>query len=188
MIFTHTPLDGAYLIEPERLSDERGFFARVFCNDEFREAGISFEIAQANVSMNTHRGTVRGMHYQAVPYQEAKCVRCTKGAIYDVIIDIRPESPTFTKWIGIELTDENRQTLFVPEGFAHGFQTLRENTEVFYLMSTPYEATSGRGVRHDDPRFDIDWPVEVSMISEKDNSWPTFDEVKIRRDLDLPKE
>jgi len=188
MIFTPTPLDGAYLIEPERLSDERGFFARVYCEDEFREAGISFEIVQANVSMNTHKGTVRGMHYQAAPHQEAKCVRCVKGAMYDVIIDLRPESPTFTKWTGVELTEENRQTLFVPEGFAHGFQTLHDNTEVFYLMSAPYEDASGRGVRHNDPKFNINWPIEVRMISEKDNSWPTFDQEIIRRDLGLPEE
>jgi dTDP-4-dehydrorhamnose 3,5-epimerase len=176
MIFRETRLKGAFIIEPERLEDERGFFARTFCLEEFKAHGIHFQVVQCNISFNKKKGTLRGMHYQIAPYEEAKLVRCTRGAIYDVIIDLRPESPTFKQWIAVELTAENHQMLYVPEGFAHGFQTLEDNTEVFYQMSEFYHPECVRGVRWDDPAFGIEWPpVEQRIISPKDQEYPNFE-------------
>ena len=147
MIFTETRLAGAYLIEPERIEDERGFFARTWCRDEFERHGLNPRLVQCNVSYNARRGTLRGMHYQAKPHEEAKLVRCTRGAIYDVIVDLRPDSPTYRQWVAAELTAENRRMLYIPEGFAHGFQTLADETEVFYQMSELFHPESARGVR-----------------------------------------
>lgn len=173
MIFTPVELAGAWVIEPERLKDERGFFARTFCQREFESRGMKPHVAQCNISFNHHKGTVRGMHYQE-PSGEAKLVRCTKGAIYDVIIDLRPGSPTFRKHFGVVLSEENRSMLYIPEMFAHGFQTMEENTEVFYQMSEFYIPDNSKGVRWDDPAFAIQWPHDVSVISERDRTYPNF--------------
>ena len=158
MRFTETRLKGAFIIEPERLEDERGFFARTFCQKEFGAHGLNSKIVQCNVSYNKHKGTLRGMHYQAPPMAEAKLVSCTRGAIYDVIIDLQPESPTYCQWFAEELNAENSKMIYIPEGFAHGFQTLEDETEVFYQMSEFYSPEHARGVRWDDPAFGIKWP------------------------------
>lgn len=172
MIFAETRLKGAFLLDLERLADERGFFARSWCRDEFAEHALNTDLVQCNVSFNTRKGTLRGMHYQAPPHEEAKLVRCTSGAIYDVIIDMRPESATFRQWIGVELTADNRRMLYIPEGFAHGFQTLEGNTEVFYQMSAFYHPESSRGVRFDDPLLAISWPLADPILSDKDRAYP----------------
>jgi dTDP-4-dehydrorhamnose 3,5-epimerase len=174
VIFTETKLNGVCIIEIEKLRDHRGFFARVWCQKEFEEHNLVSRIKQANVSYNKTKGTLRGMHYQVTPYEETKLVRCTKGSIYDVIIDLRPASPTYTQWIGVELTAGNYKMLYVPENFAHGFQTLEDDTEVTYQVSQFYTPGSERGIRWDDPAFSIDWPIEVQVISDKDKSWPDF--------------
>ena len=175
MKFTETKLKGAYIIEPELIKDERGFFARSWCQKEFTERGLNHNLVQCNISFNHKKGTLRGMHYQAKPYEEAKLVRCTMGAIYDVIIDIRLESLTFKQWVAVELTAENRKMLYIPEGMAHGFQTLVDNTEVFYQMSEFYHSESATGLRWDDPTFGIVWPqASQIIISEKDKSYPNF--------------
>lgn len=175
MIFSETKLKGAFIIEPERIGDERGFFARTFCHKEFEDHGLNPKVVQCNVSFNTKRGTLRGMHYQVAPYEEAKLVRCTRGAIYDVILDLRQESITFGKWEATELTEENRKMVYAPEGFAHGFQTLEDNTEVLYQMSEFYHPECARGVRWNDLTFSIEWPIDVKTISEKDKSFGLFD-------------
>ena len=174
MIFTEAELRGAFIIEPERLEDERGFFARSFCQREFEDHGLNPKVAQCNISFNQKRGTLRGMHYQAPPYQEEKLVRCTKGAIYDVIIDLRPYSPTFRRWTAADLTEENRRMIYVPAGFAHGFQTLEDETEVFYQMSEFYHPECARGVRWDDPAFGIEWNISKPIISMRDRRYPDF--------------
>lgn len=176
MIFTETPLQGAYLIDVERIEDSRGFFSRSWCQKEFSEYGLETNLVQCNISFNKQKGTLRGMHYQAEPYSEAKLVRCTMGAIYDVIVDLRPSSKTFKKWFGVELTAENRRALFVPVGFAHGFQTLTDSSEVFYQMSEFFYPEYARGVRWDDPAFGIKWHKETLTISERDQSYPDFQE------------
>jgi dTDP-4-dehydrorhamnose 3,5-epimerase len=177
--FTETKLKGAYIIEPELITDERGFFARSWCQKEFTERGLNANLVQCNISFNLKKGTLRGMHYQAKPYEEAKLVRCTMGAIYDVIIDLRPESSTFKQWIAVELTAENRKMLYIPEGMAHGFQTLVDSTEVFYQMSEFYQAESASGVRWDDPTFAIQWLGTHFIISKKDNSYNLFVESQL---------
>jgi dTDP-4-dehydrorhamnose 3,5-epimerase len=174
MIFTETRLQGAFIIDIDRIEDERGFFARTWCQREFEAYGLCTLLAQCNISFNKHKGTLRGMHYQAAPYAEAKLVRCTMGAIYDVIIDLRPESPTFRHWLSLELTADNRRMLFIPQGFAHGFQTLANDTEVFYQMSQFYAPEYARGVRWDDPAFRVSWPAEKRIISERDRGFPDF--------------
>ena len=175
MIFIETELKGAFIIEPEQLEDERGFFARTFDQKEFEAHGLNPRVAQCNISFNRKKGTLRGMHYQIAPYEEAKLVSCSRGAIHDVIIDLRPNSPTLKQWIAVELTAENRRMLYVPEGFAHGFQTLEDNTEVFYQMSEFYHPECAKGVRWDDPAFGIEWPrVEKRIISEKDLCHPMW--------------
>jgi dTDP-4-dehydrorhamnose 3,5-epimerase len=174
MITTETELYNAYIIDLKKKEDERGFFTRSFCEKKLLENGISFQIAQVNISYNDDKHTLRGMHYQADPYGEAKLVRCPKGAIFDVIIDLRVGSPTFMEWTGIELTEQNLRMLYVPEGFAHGFITLEDETEVVYLMSEFYKPEAGRGVRWNDPAFAIDWPATPKVISDKDKSWPDF--------------
>jgi dTDP-4-dehydrorhamnose 3,5-epimerase len=174
VIFTETTLRGAHIIEPERHADERGFFARVFCQQEFEQHGIVFSVAQCNLSVNRKKGTLRGMHYQAEPYAEAKLVRCTAGAIYDVMIDLRVASPTFMRWVATELTAENRRMHFVPRGFAHGFQTLDDDSEVFYHMSALYRHDAARGCRWDDSAFGIEWPPGPRVISDRDRAFPDF--------------
>lgn len=172
MIFRETALKGAYTIELEPHSDERGQFVRTWCQDEFRRHGIDMAFVQNAVSINTQRGTLRGLHWQAAPHEEAKLVRCARGAVYDVIVDIRPDSTTFGQWLGLTLTARTQIMLFVPTGFAHGFQTLEDDTEVSYQLSIGYAASSGRGLRFDDPALAIDWPLPVSRISDRDRSWP----------------
>jgi dTDP-4-dehydrorhamnose 3,5-epimerase len=175
MFFHETRLSGAYVIEPERREDERGFFARTWCQREFTEHGLNPRLVQCNISFNRWRGTLRGMHFQTEPYAEAKLVRCTMGAIYDVIIDLRPDSPTYTAWVAVELTTENRTMLYIPEGFAHGFQTLTDDSEVFYQMAEFYQPAAAQGVRWDDPAFGIAWPAtEQRIISAKDQAFPDF--------------
>jgi dTDP-4-dehydrorhamnose 3,5-epimerase len=174
VIFSETKLKGAFVIEIQKLTDNRGFFARSWCQNEFSEHGLTARILQVNISYNIKKGTLRGMHYQATPYEETKLVRCTKGAIYDVIIDLRPDSPTYSQWIGVHLTADNYKMLYVPENFAHGFQVLEDNTEATYQVSQFYTPGSERGIRWDDPKFGIDWPMEVRVISEKDGSWPLY--------------
>jgi dTDP-4-dehydrorhamnose 3,5-epimerase len=174
MIFTTTKLMNAYFIEPEKKCDARGFFARVWCQKEFAEHGLISHLVQINMSYNKQWGTLRGMHYQAEPFQESKLVRCTRGAIYDVIIDLRQHSPTYRQWLGVKLTADDYKMLYVPEGFAHGFQTLEDNTEVVYQVSEFYAPQSEGGVRYDDPAFGIVWPVEVQVISDKDRNWPDY--------------
>jgi dTDP-4-dehydrorhamnose 3,5-epimerase len=175
MIFAETDLRGAYLVDLEHREDDRGFFARAWCATEFAAHGLSTRLVQANISFNTRPGTLRGMHYQVEPHAEAKLVRCTRGAIYDVIIDLRPDSPTYKRWVGVELTAENRRALYVPEGFAHGYQTLVAGTETFYQVSEFYAPEAERGVRWDDPAFGIEWPDPGNAIlSDKDACWPDF--------------
>jgi dTDP-4-dehydrorhamnose 3,5-epimerase len=174
VIFAPLRLSGAFVIELDRQEDERGFFARTWSRSEFEEHGLNPKIEQCSVSFNRRRGTLRGMHYQAAPYEEAKLVRCTMGAIYDVIIDLRPSSPTFARWEAAELTAHTRSMLYVPEGFAHGFLTLEDDTEVFYQISAPYSPEFGRGVRWNDPAFGVVWPEPVSVMSDRDASYPDF--------------
>jgi dTDP-4-dehydrorhamnose 3,5-epimerase len=174
MIFKETALKGAFVIEPERLEDERGFFARTWCQHEFEAHGLNPRLAQCNISFSPRHGTLRGMHYQTPPHAEAKLVRCTMGAIYDVIIDLRPESPTFKQHLGVLLTAESRTMLYIPEGFAHGFLTVANNTEIFYQISEFYAPAAARGVRWNDPAFGIQWPAEVQVISERDRAYADF--------------
>lgn len=174
MIFKEAKLKGAYVIEIEPIDDERGFFARAWCKEEFKKHGLNSDLVQCNISFNKKRGTLRGMHYQSQPYEEAKLVRCTRGAIYDAIIDLRPESETFKQWIDIELTAENRKMIYVPEGFAHGFQTLEDNTEVFYQMSEFYHEECAKGFKWNDEAFRIKWPIVEKIMSDKDKNYEDF--------------
>jgi dTDP-4-dehydrorhamnose 3,5-epimerase len=175
MIFTETPLAGAFLIALDPHEDERGSFARSFCRREFESHGLSPAVAQCNISRNRKKGTLRGLHFQAAPHEEAKLVRCGKGALWDVIVDMRPGSATRGRWFGVELTDANGLQLYIPEGFAHGFQTLRDNTEIFYMISNFYAPDAAGGLRYNDPALKIDWPLPVSSISAKDQNWRDFD-------------
>jgi len=174
LIFTETRLAGAFVIELDRRWDERGFFARTFCEQEFEAHGLNAQVVQCNVSFNKRKGTLRGMHYQAAPFAEAKLVRCTSGSIYDVIIDLRPVSATFKQYFAVELTSQNRRMLYIPEDFAHGFQTLQDDTEVFYQMAQRYSAEHARGVRWNDPAFGIEWPEGDRIIIERDQNYPDF--------------
>lgn len=173
MIFKEATLKGAVLIELERIRDSRGFFTRTWCAKEFEAHGLKGNLVQSNLSFNVRKGTLRGMHYQVAPYQECKLVRCAKGAIYDVIIDLRADSLTRNQWIGVELTETNYKMLYVPEGFAHGYQTLEDNTEVVYQVSQFYIQNAERGIRWDDPSINVKWrDIEERIISEKDQAWP----------------
>lgn len=174
MIFKESKLKGAVIIEPERLEDNRGFFARSWCQKEMKAHGLNGQLAQCNISFNKKRATLRGMHYQVKPHEEIKIVRCTLGAIYDVIVDIRPESPTFKQWLAVELSADNRRMFYIPEGFAHGFQTLQDDTEVFYQMSEFFAPGSARGLRWNDPAFNIAWPIADPILSEKDNQYEDY--------------
>jgi dTDP-4-dehydrorhamnose 3,5-epimerase len=175
MIFSETALPGAYVIDLERIEDERGFFARAWCERELTEHGLETRIAQSNVSFNKHKGTLRGMHFQRPPHQETKLIRCIRGGLFDVIIDLRPDSTGYKRWMGVELTADNRRMLYVPRGFAHGFQTLEDDTETFYMVSEFYTPEAEGGVRWDDPAFTVEWPLgPPTEISEKDQQWPDF--------------
>lgn len=168
MIFTETKLQGAYLIDIEALADERGFFARSWCQKEFESHGLNPDFVQCNISFNKKKGTLRGLHYQEDPHQEAKLVRCTAGSLFDVIVDLRPDSKTYRQWVAVELSASNHRMLYVPKGFAHGFQTLEDNTEVFYQMSEFYRSECARGIRWDDPSIAIGWPLPITSVSGKD--------------------
>jgi dTDP-4-dehydrorhamnose 3,5-epimerase len=174
VIFTETELQGSYVIELDKRKDERGFFARSWCLRELESRGLNSRCVQANISYSLKKGTLRGMHYQIEPYAETKLVRCTRGAIFDVIIDLRPDSSTYKNWIGLELTEKNYRMLYVPHGFAHGFLTLQEDSEVTYQVSQFYHPESERGVRYNDPIFGIQWPMRVRVISEKDKTLPDY--------------
>ena len=174
MKFIETKLKDAFLIEPEFLADERGFFARTCCRKEFEQHGLNSDWVQCNISYNKRKGTLRGMHYQVEPCAETKLVRCTMGAIYDVIIDLRPDSKTYTQWIAADLTAENRKMFYIPQGFAHGFQTLADHSEIFYQMSEFYAPECARAVRWNDPQFEIHWPEAERMMSEKDQTIEDF--------------
>jgi dTDP-4-dehydrorhamnose 3,5-epimerase len=174
MKFNETKLPGVFEIQLEPKSDERGYFARTWCRKEFETHGLSSDIAQCNTSFNLKKGTLRGVHYQQEPNAEIKLVRCTRGSIFDVVLDLRPKSPTFKEWISLVLSSSSQNMIYIPEGCAHGFITLEDNTEVFYQMSESYSAESARGVRWDDPAFKIQWPQEVVVISERDRTYPNF--------------
>jgi len=176
MIFLETPLRGAYVIEIEKREDGRGFFARSWCKEEFAAKGLDTRLVQCNVSFNKKKGTLRGLHYQLPPHAETKLVRCTKGALYDVIVDLRADSPTFLTWFGVELTAENYRMLYIPQRLAHGFQTLKDGTEIFYQMSEFYAPEAARGLRWDDPRLGIVWPMADRTISKKDTEYANLDE------------
>ena len=174
MLFTETKLQGAYIIEIKRKKDERGFFARNFCQQEFKNISIDFNIVQSNISYNKTKGTLRGMHYQMAPHEEAKIVSCVRGAIYDVIIDLRVGFSTYCKWFALELNAQNYVSLYIPKGFAHGFQALEDDTVVFYQMSEFYYSELARGVRWDDPALNIDWPIVPCILSSKDAKYPDY--------------
>ncbi len=174
MIFSETMLGGAYLIEPEPAVDQRGLFARVFCRDRFSERDLTAEFVQNSVSENLKCGTLRGMHYQVEPAAEVKLVQCVRGALFDVIIDLRPESETYCQWYGVELSAENRRLLYVPKGFAHGFQTLVDDTAVYYMISNTYAPEYARGVRWNDPAFGIKWPLTEPIMADKDRLLPDY--------------
>ncbi|MEK6259350.1 MAG: dTDP-4-dehydrorhamnose 3,5-epimerase [Planctomycetota bacterium] len=180
MKFVPTELAGAWLIEPELVSDERGSFARTWCAREFEEHGLNPRLVQCNISTNRQRGTVRGMHFQREPYTEAKLVRCTRGMIFDVIVDLRSESKTFCQWIARELTAENRAMLYIPEGFAHGFQTLTDDTEILYQMSCEHHSASAAGLNWNDPAIAVCWPLPISRISQRDLVWPRLEATQMR--------
>jgi dTDP-4-dehydrorhamnose 3,5-epimerase len=174
MNFGDTTIDGAHVIDPMATVDERGAFARVWDREVFERRGLTTVIAQCSVSFNPRRGTLRGMHYQAAPYEEVKLVRCTRGVIYDVIIDLRPQSPTFRRWFGVELSAENRRLIYVPAGVAHGFLTLADDTEIYYQISQVHAPDAARGIRWNDPAIGVTWPAEIRVISERDNTYPDF--------------
>ena len=177
MNFSQTDLPGVLLIKPELLADDRGSFARSFCVDEFAAAGIDFNIVQANISFNKFTGTVRGMHFQRSPHAEAKVVRCTSGAMFDVVVDLRPDSATYCQWIAAELNADNRDALFIPEGCAHGFLTLTDEAEVYYQISTFYHSESAAGVRWNDPAFQVVWPSPPELINSRDAAFPNFSDL-----------
>jgi dTDP-4-dehydrorhamnose 3,5-epimerase len=178
VIFTETKLKGAFVIDLERRSDERGFFARTFCQHEFRDHGLKPVIAQANVASNNKKGTLRGMHFQYPPMAETKLVRCTRGAILDIIVDLRPESPTYLQHVAVELTEENMRALYVPERFAHGYQTLHDGTDTSYQVGEFYAPNTEGGLRYDDPKLGLAWPLPVSVISPKDQAFPPLQDIE----------
>ncbi len=172
MRFTRTDIQGVWLVDPDVHEDERGRFFRAWCLDEFAKNGIHFIPVQANMGFSLKKGTLRGMHFQIAPALEAKLIRCTQGAVFDVAVDLRPDSLSYGRWFGAELTQENGRMLYVPEGCAHGYQTLKDETEIFYMASQPYTPTAAHGVRFDDPAFSIEWPLSVTVLSEQDRNWP----------------
>ena len=174
MLFTETDLKGSFIIDIQKIEDERGYFGRAYCRKEFMDKGLMSEMVQTNVSFNKFKGTLRGFHYQIAPHEEAKLVRCTRGSIYDVIIDLRPDSPTYMRWFGIELSEGNSKLLYVPEKFAHAFITLQDDTAVTYQVSQFYTPGAEAGIRWNDPSLDVRWPREPTVISDKDRRWPDF--------------
>ena len=174
MEFTETKLRGAFVVRLRKIEDDRGYFARGWCSQEFTRHGLNPGVAQLNTAFSSRQGTVRGMHYQEAPHAEAKFVRCTRGAIFDVIIDLRPDSTTRGQWFGAELTAQNGVMLYAPEGFAHGYQTLTDNADMYYLTTALYAGAAARGVRYNDPAFDIQWPLSVTQVSESDRDWADF--------------
>ena len=178
MIFVETALSGAFVIELERRGDSRGFFARAFCQNEFAEHGLKPSVAQANVAFSALKGTLRGMHFQYPPAAETKLVRCTRGSVLDIIVDLRPESPTYLRHIEIELTADNQRAIYVPERFGHGYQVLEDATETSYMVGEFYTPEMEGGLRHDDPRLGLSWPLPVTEISPKDAAWPLLDEIE----------
>ena len=181
MIFTETKLKGAFIIEINKIGDERGFFGRQWCQHEMAEMGLKTNIAQVNTSLNKEKGTLRGLHYQVFPYQETKLIRCIRGKIFDVIVDLRPGSATFKQWVGVELSQDNYKMLYAPDNFAHGFITLESNSEILYLVSQFYHPESEAGLRWDDPQFSIQWPGSVKVISEKDKNRADFEEFQYKK-------
>ncbi len=175
MIFTESPLAGAFIVDIARSEDERGFFARSFCADEFTAQGLSGEMRQCSLSYNARRGTLRGMHFQTSPHEEEKLVRCTSGAVFDVIVDVRPQSPTRHRWFGAELTAANRRAVYIPRGFAHGFISLTDHAELFYMISVPFAPGFGRGLRWNDPVLGIEWPLSPAVVSERDADFALLD-------------
>ena len=175
MKFTATPVKGAYIIDVDRIGDERGYFGRLVCEQEYEKHGLCSRIVQSNIGVSPIAGTQRGLHYQKAPYLEAKIVRCSRGAMFDVIVDLRLDSPTHLQWFGIELTAENASMLYVPEGCATGYLTLADNSEIYYHTSEFYAPDAAMGVRYDDPLFDIQWPGEITVLSDNDRGWPDFD-------------
>ncbi|MBT1700349.1 dTDP-4-dehydrorhamnose 3,5-epimerase [Fulvivirgaceae bacterium PWU4] len=186
MIFTETKLKGAFIIDVKRLEDERGFFARVWCRREYEQMGLNAELVQASMSYNKQKGTLRGLHFQMPPYAETKIVRCTSGMIYDVIVDLRPESETYLQWISVELSGENARMLYVPEGFAHGFITLEDHTSIQYMAGQYYTSGAETGIRYDDPALNIHWPVAPSVISERDLRHQPYHPVLIQEKITNP--
>jgi dTDP-4-dehydrorhamnose 3,5-epimerase len=174
MIFTETKIKGAYIIDIQPHSDDRGFFSRSFCQHEFEEHGLSPVVAQCNISLNHKKGTIRGMHFQTTPHEEAKLVRCTRGEIFDVVVDLRPASPTHKQWVGVRLNDRNHTMLYVPPGCGHGFQSLTDDAELMYQVSEFFAPANARGYSHNDPAFGIEWPLPLSVISQADSSWPPY--------------
>ena len=176
MIFKETTLSGAFVIEPEKINDHRGYFARVWCAKELQQRGLKKELLQSNVGFSVRRGTLRGLHFQRIPHAEVKIVRCTRGAMFDVIVDLRPESSSYKRWFGVELSEENSKMIYVPEGFAQGYLTLMDNTEMNYHTSELYSPEAASGVRYDDPAFGIQWPMVPTVVSEQDRSWPLIEQ------------
>lgn len=176
MIFTETKLKGAYVIELNKIEDDRGFFARSWCKQEMDDNGLNSNVVQVNTSLSYKMGTIRGMHYQKHPFEETKLIKCTKGSIYDVIIDLRPDSPSYKRWFGIELNEENHKMLYVPEKFAHGFITLKDNSETTYFATQFFNPDAAVGLLYNDPQFNINWPIDAKVISDKDKYAPNFDE------------
>jgi len=183
MKFTETRLKGAYIVEIDKIEDDRGFFGRSWCAKEFEDEGLKGAICQINTSYSKSKGTIRGMHYQVDPYQETKIIRCTRGCIYDVIIDLRPDSKTFKQWLGTTLSADSYKMIYVPENFAHGYLTVEDNTEVYYAVTQFYTPSAERGLRFDDPAFSIDWPIPVAIYSEKDLSHSAFDAATFNQQL-----
>lgn len=175
MKYLETGITGSYVIELDKIEDDRGFFARLFCANEFRKNNLITEFVQINNSLSKTKGVLRGLHYQLPPHSEVKIVRCIRGSLFDVILDLRPDSPSYCQWFGVELSGDNRRMIYVPRGCAHGFITLEQNTEALYLTSNYYFPSAERGVRYDDPRFSIQWPIEPVEVSEKDQEWPDFE-------------
>lgn len=181
MKFTEIKLKGAFIIEIDRIGDERGFFGRQWCQNEMTKMGLKADIAQVNTSLNKEKGTLRGLHYQKFPFQETKLIRCIRGRIFDVIVDLRPDSATFKQWFGLELTQDNYKMLYAPDNFAHGFITLKDNSEILYLVSQFYQPEAEAGLRWDDPQFSIHWPGSVQVMSDKDRNRPDFDEFQYKK-------
>ncbi|MDX2253608.1 MAG: dTDP-4-dehydrorhamnose 3,5-epimerase [Nitrospira sp.] len=176
MLFHQTPLQGCYVIEPELIRDHRGFFARVWCRQELEQHGLKAELMQSNIGRSVRKGTLRGLHFQIGTHAEVKIVRCTRGAMFDVVVDLRRESATYKRWFGIELTAENEKMIYVPEGFAQGYLTLSDNTEMNYHTSKLFNREAATGVRFDDPQFGIEWPIEIAVMSQQDQQWPDYTE------------